>query len=96
VDIRGPTPTVAQERQARPVVGRCNRGTRKAGGGGLDEEKWCVGHYGPAQNEQYQFTFNFNCSNKFEFAIVQNLSSPAHKISNKIWICRELNKEQLS
>jgi hypothetical protein len=51
-----------------------------------------VGHYGPTGVGQPQqiviFSFSFEFSNKLKFAMVQNTTSRAQKIPNKIWICR--------
>jgi hypothetical protein len=50
---------------------------------------------GPGPVKQYQHLFIQRFSNWLEFEMVQRISSHSQNISNKIWLCRELNKEQL-
>jgi hypothetical protein len=53
-------------------------------------------YLGWAQDEQCKFLFIQNIFYQFEFQMVQRISSHGRKFSNKLWICTELNKEQLS
>jgi hypothetical protein len=80
---------VAQEQ--RSAVWRASRGGRM--GSGPRRGKRVLG---PVQNEQSNFLFIKYIFYQFKFQMLQRMSSHGRKFSNKMWICMELNKEQLS